>query len=414
MDASGIRSRDVARVTLVVAATAFGLWLLYQVRQVILLAGVSIFLAIALEPAVSFLQRFVRSRGLSVLVLLVILLLAIVGFVAAIGPPLTREVGQLADDLPRYASDLQDDSTALGRLERRFDLTGKLESAVSSVTGFVGQLGVVVGAIFTAITNLLVVTALTVSFLARAPQLKAEGLRFVPAERRQRTAQVMEEIFAKVGGWLEGNVLTSLIAGIVSFIAMVIIGVPYPAALAIWVAITDLVPMIGALFGALVCVTVAFFDGVGTGIATLVFFLIYQQLENLVIQPRMMKRTVDLSATAVILSALIGGALLGPLGVLLGVPGAAAVKILFIEIFPPRQALVTASEHSAVSEADEEGRSLVSERTPSPQDEATARPSPARHDPSVAPTTTGQHPPTAGLPAIDQEDLPDSAADPER
>jgi predicted PurR-regulated permease PerM len=160
----------------------------------------------------------------------------------------------------------------------------------------------------------------------------------------------MEEIFDKVGGWLEGNVLTSLIAGVVSFIAMVIIGVPYPAALAIWVAITDLVPMIGALIGALVCVIVAFFEGIGTGIATLVFFVIYQQLENLVIQPRMMKRTVDLSATTVILAALIGAALLGPLGVLLGVPGAAALKILLTEVLAPRADLETASEHSPVVE----------------------------------------------------------------
>lgn len=326
-------SRDAARITLVVAATLFGLFLIYTIRQVILLAGISAFLAIAMEPSVTFLQRFVRSRALAVVAIAAIVVLFIAGFVAAVAPPITRQVTNLADQIPEYADQLGDSSTALGRLEQRFHITDRLEGAIEDATDFAANLGSILGTIGSVITNLLVVLVLTLYFLVNAPRMKAEGLRLVPSDKRLRTASLMDQVFGKVGGWLEGNLFISLIAGVLSFVAMLIIGVPYAAALAMWVAITDLIPMVGALLGALVCVIVAFFTGIGTGIVTLIYFLVYQQIENYVIQPRVMRRTVDVSAVAVILAALIGGTLLGPIGVLLAVPAAASLKVIANELW---------------------------------------------------------------------------------
>lgn len=332
-------SRDVARITLVIAITLFGLYLIYVARQVILLAGIAAFLAIALEPSVTFLQRFVRSRALAVLTIAVIVVFFVTGFAASVIPPITRQVNNLVDQIPEYADQLKDSSTALGRLEKRFHITDRLEDAVGGATDFAANLGSILGTLTTVITNLLVVLVLTLYFLLNAPRMKAEGLRLVSAEKRRQTASLMDKVFGKVGGWLEGNLLISGIAGIVSFTAMLIIGVPYAAALAMWVAIADLIPMVGALLGAVVCVTVAFFTGIGTGIATLIFFVIYQQIENYVIQPRVMRRTVDVSAVAVILAALVGGTLLGPVGVVLAVPAAASLKVIANELWLGERAL---------------------------------------------------------------------------
>lgn len=320
-------------MTLVVAGTLFGLFLIYTVRQVLLMAGIAAFLAIAMEPGVTFIQRFIRSRSLAVVVMAVIMALFVAGFVAAIAPPIAKQVQSLADQIPQYTEELKDSSTTLGALERRFHLTERLESGISGATGFANNLGSILGKIWGAITNLLVVLVLTLYFLVNAPRMKAEGLRLVPADRRRRTAELMELVFGRVGGWMEGNLLISLIAGVLAFIALLAFGVPYPAALAMWVAITDLVPMVGALLGALVCVIVAFFSGVGTGVLTAIYFLLYQQFENYVIQPRVMKRAVDVSAVAVILAALVGGTLLGPVGVVLAVPAAASLKVLANELW---------------------------------------------------------------------------------
>ena len=145
-----------------------------------------------------------------------------------------------------------------------------------------------------------------------------------------------DPILTKIGGYIAGNFVVSVVAGTVSFIFLVIAGVPYPVALALWVAIADLIPLVGATLGAVPAVIVAFFVSVPVGIATLIFFFIYQQFENYVVAPRVMTKAVDLSPAAVLLSALIGAGLLGVVGVLMAVPAAAAIKLIVQEVVVPQ------------------------------------------------------------------------------
>jgi predicted PurR-regulated permease PerM len=145
----------------------------------------------------------------------------------------------------------------------------------------------------------------------------------------------MDPILTKIGGYIAGNVVISVVAGIVSFAFLAIVGVPFPVALALWVAIADLIPLVGATLGAVPAVVVAFFDSVPTGIATLAFFALYQQIENYVIAPRVMTKAVDLSPAAVLVSALAGAALLGVPGVLMAIPAAAAMKLISNEVIVP-------------------------------------------------------------------------------
>lgn len=329
-------TKDVVRITLAVAATLFGLFLLYRVRHVLILLAVAAFLALALEPAVTFLQKHLKARGAAVGVMITLIVAFLAVFFASIVPPIVRQTQSFVDSLPELRESLKDRSSPLGRIEQQFRLTDRLESGAEDLAGSLSSLPRVFGTVFGLIADLLVVLVLTLYFLLHAPAIKKEGIRLVPEARRKRTAEVSEVVFSKVGGWMEGNIVVSLIAGIVSFAALALIGVPYAAPLAMWVAIADLIPMVGAMLGAAVCVVVAFFSGVAPGILTSIFFLVYQQIENYLIGPRVMKRTVDVSAASVIIAALIGGTLLGPLGVLLAVPAAASVKVIANEVWLPQ------------------------------------------------------------------------------
>ena len=355
-----MRNRDVVRVTLLAALTLFGLWLLYALRHVVLLAGVSAFIAIALEPGVTLIQRFVRSRGLAVAIMLFALVLSVAAFVASVAPPISAQVSNLIDNIPEYSRALQDENTPVGRLFTRYDIPERLQSAIGDASSFARSIGALFGTVASVITNVLVVLVLTLYFLINAPRIKRDGLRLLPPARRVRTAAVADKVFGKVGGWLEGNILISVVAGIIAFVGLLLIGVPYPHALAMWVAIADLIPMVGAMLGAVVCTVVAAIAlGPVKGAITLVFFLAYQQIENYVIQPRIMNRTVDVSPATVIISAMAGGTLLGPIGVLLAVPAAASIKVVANELMhnnqTPAPAMAEEDTAPAMAEEDTEG-----------------------------------------------------------
>lgn len=330
-------TRDVVRITIAVAATLAGLSALVLIRHILLLLVVAAFLAIAMEPAITFIQRYIKGRKLAI----TLMLLAVIGFFglffAAIGPPIFKQVNNFIDDIPKYQRQLKDDSTVLGSLERRFDITEKLERAGNAAS----KAGAVLEGVAGAVADLLVVIALTVYILVNLPKLKEQASQLVPTSKRRRTMDLTDLVFSKVGGWMEGNIFISIIAGGVSFLVLWRAGVPFPAALAMWVAIADMIPMVGAALGAAVCVIVAFFTGVVPGIVTLVFFVIYQQVENYIISPRVMKRTVDVSALAVIIAALVGAKLLGVVGVLLAVPAAASLKVLAKELWLDKRTSLT-------------------------------------------------------------------------
>ena len=339
-------SRDVARVTIVIAATLLFLYCVYLMRHVVFLVGISAFLAVAMEPGVTFLQRVTKSRAAAVGVMILAIILFVTLFIASIAPPIVRQTNNFIDSLPELRQDLEDRTTTLGDLQRRFDITGKLDDAAQNLTGSLADLPKYFGSVLGFVADFLVILFLALYFLLHAPTMKAEGVRLLPPERRRQAAHFVDVVFTRVGGWMQGNILVSVIAGIVSFIALFAIGVPYPAALAMWVAIADLIPMVGAMLGAVVCVTVAFFAGLVPGILTTAFFLVYQQVENYLIAPRVMRRAVDVSAVAVIIAALVGGSLLGPVGVLLAVPAAASLKVIAHELWLDRELLETAASIS--------------------------------------------------------------------
>ncbi|MPZ70046.1 MAG: AI-2E family transporter [Actinobacteria bacterium] len=330
----------VVRIVLIVAATLLLLAGIYTVRHILLLVFVAAFLAVGLDPAVRRLEKMGMRRGIAISVIFLGALAFIVGFIAAVIPPLVEQIAEFASNLPNYVRDLAENNPRIREWINSNDIPAKLQSAVSDIPKIIGgSLGNVVGiagSVLSALFNGLTVMILTIYFLSSLSHIREGSLKLVPKSRREKVKDLLDPILEKIGGYIAGQLSVALLAGILAFVFLAIAGVPFPVALALWVAISALIPMVGATLGAIPAVIVAFFTSTGLGIATLIYFIIYQQIENYVIAPRIMTRAVDISPAAVLLSALIGGSLLGFVGALMAIPTAASLKLIFQEIVLPR------------------------------------------------------------------------------
>ncbi|SEF90713.1 Predicted PurR-regulated permease PerM [Nonomuraea solani] len=318
-------------------------WLLVQAltvtASVLLLIVVSLFLAVGLDPAVRWLHRHGLPRWGAIAAVFAAVILFFAGFGMAVIPALSQQAGQFVEQLPGYIGQLQN-HPQVRDLDQRFGLLERLQSYLLSgdlgrqvFGGLLGAAGVVVSAVFSALTVLI----LTLYFLASLRSITRTGYRLIPGSRRPRVQHLGDEILDRVGGYVAGNLIISLIAGVTTFVFLSILGVPYALALAIIVAVTDLIPMIGAGIGAAIATLTALFVSAPVAIGCLVFFIIYQQIENYLIAPKVMKSSVDVPAAVTIVAALIGGALLGVVGALLAIPVAAAIQLILSEVVLPRQ-----------------------------------------------------------------------------
>jgi predicted PurR-regulated permease PerM len=331
----------VVRITLTVAAVAVGLYGLYLIRSILVLVLVAVFFAVALDPIVRVLGRIRLKRSRAVAVVFLGVIIFIAGFFASVTPPLVRQTEKLATSVPKYVNDLGKHSKQFKQLDEKYNISSRLKSAVNNVPAIAGaSLGGALGivrSVGSAVFSVLTVMILTIYFLIDLPGLLAGAAKLIPKTRRGRWHHNSQVVFDRISGYMLGNIGVSVVAGVASFIALTLLRVPYALPLAMWVAIADLIPMVGATLGAVPAVIVAFFGGLWTGIGTVVFFLVYQQVENYLVAPRVMKRAVDISPAAVILAALIGATLLGFVGALLAIPFAASIKVLTQEIWVPRQ-----------------------------------------------------------------------------
>jgi len=320
--------------------TAYGLVLaVAAVKSVLILILISGFLAVGLNPTVEFFEDRGIRRGRAVGIVLVVVLLVFAGFLYAIVPPIVEQTGSFVKEAPQYLQDLKGNSTVKS-LDDRFHIIREATAFVKSPDlasqTFGGVLGVgkvVFSAVFSAITIL----TLTLYFMSSLPNMKSAGLRAVPRSRRARVGLLTDDILTRVGGYVAGALTIAACAGVSSFIVLELTGVQYPLALALVVTITDLVPVIGATIGAVIVSGVAFTEGVQTGIIVAVFYLIYQQVENYVLYPKIMERSVDVSPAVTIVAVLVGGSLLGVVGALLAIPMAAAIQLVLAEVLVPRQ-----------------------------------------------------------------------------
>jgi predicted PurR-regulated permease PerM len=342
----GQRGRPLGRSPFVVGFTGgLGLVLAYSaflaVRDalsILVLIFIALFLAMGLNPAVDRLQSLGLPRGGAVAAVGLGTVLLFCGGLFALVPPLISQGNELINNLPGSIEALKRNQT-LRDLNNQYNLIDRLRSAAtaSNLTTAVG--GILGGAqfVFGAVFNVLTTFVLTIYFMSAFNRLKDGAYKLVPASRRERVRLIGDEILAKVGAYMVGALAIAIVAGTSTFIFLFIAGVAYPFALAVVVAVCDLIPQIGATLGAVVVSIVGFATSVPIGVACVIFFVIYQQIENFLIYPKVMRRSVKVSDLAAILAALLGVSLLGVVGALIAIPAVAAIQLVVREVVIPRQ-----------------------------------------------------------------------------
>nr|WP_239159238.1 AI-2E family transporter [Actinoplanes humidus] len=316
---------------------AYGIFLgLRNAASILVLIFIALFLAIGLNPAVMRLRKWGLPRGLAVTVMALAVVLLLCGGVVALIPPLVTQTGQLVENVPDFIASLQRNET-VSELVQRYDILEKVQSAVNAgtVTNALG--GVVGGAklVFGTIFNVLTVIVLTIYFMAAFERIKNAGYALVPASRRDRVRLLTDEILTKVGAYMVGALSIAVLAGISTWVFAMVVGLAYPFALAVVIAICDLIPQIGATLGAVIVSLIGLADSLTTGIICIVFFIVYQQIENYLIYPNVMRRSVKVSDVAAVTAALLGVGLFGVIGALVAIPMVAAVQLIIREVVNP-------------------------------------------------------------------------------
>ena len=320
-----------------VAVTYGVVQILASLSSMLVLIGVAFFLALGLEPAASWFVNRRLPRWAATTLVFVIFLAAMGAFVAAAIPPLAQQATDLANQVPHYLQQAQDHSSAIGRLNDRFHLQQRITDAVKGSGGSALNEVVSAGtAVFGALADSLIVVVLTVYFLVDMPRIRTTLYRLVPHTRRPRAILIGDEVFAKVGAYVLGNVLISVIAGAATFIWLTAFGVPYALLLGIFVAVLDLVPIVGSTIAGVVVAAVALTVSLPVCIATIVFFVVFRLLEDYLLVPRIIGRAVKVPALITVVAVLVGGALLGIVGALVAIPIAAALQLLTQEVLYPR------------------------------------------------------------------------------
>ena len=312
---------------------------LIAAQSVVILVVVALFIALGLDPLVRRLVRVGLKRGLAILVVLLGALVVIALVLYATIPVFIAQVGNLVDAAPGILQEtLRNPQVAA--LNERYQVIDKAQEFVSS--GFLlqgafgsvlGAASAVLGAVFSGFTLLI----LALYFLVSLPQIRNAIVHLSPASRRPRASYLTDQIFSRISAYISGTFVVALIAGVLSYVFLLIVGLgEFALALAVLVAVLDIIPLIGATLGAVVVVIIGFTQSPTVGIACLVFYALYQQFENYVVQPRVFKRAVDVPGVLVVIAALVGGSLLGITGALLAVPVAAVALLILREVAQPR------------------------------------------------------------------------------
>jgi predicted PurR-regulated permease PerM len=331
-------AREVVRIVLIVVAVAISLYLLYLVRRPLLWLLAAIFIAAALSAPVNWLSQWMR-RGFAVTIVFVCLLAVPILLIALIVPTIITEGTRFADNVPQYARDVTnfvEDNPRLREINRDYDITSKLEEEAAKLPdrlgGAAGTLRDVGLGIVNSLFALITILVLTAFLLANGRAWTDRALEMRPSEQRERLRRSLDRMAAAVGGYVAGALTIALIAGVATYIVLLILGVPFRAPLAVIAGLFSLIPLVGATIAAVLIGVVTLFENFPTAtIVWAIWAVVYQQFENHVIQPQIQKRTVNVHPFITIVSVLLGATLLGVIGALVAIPVAASIQILIRE-----------------------------------------------------------------------------------
>lgn len=336
--------RTIAATIGMVLLTGLSLLFLYEVRRTLVWLVVALLFTVALYPVVGWVQRHLTRthRLLATLLVFLVVLILIAGLITLFAIPLAREGVVFVQQLPHLIDEAKAGRGVVGRLLNRTNAFHYLEENQDRIraflTGLTAPAARVVQTVATGVAGVITIFVVALLMVLEGPKLVDGALGIVgDPRRRQRIAAVSGDCAKSITGYISGNLLISVICGGLIYAALKIMGVPFAGLIAIFVAFADLIPLIGATLGAIVAVTAAAFHSIPALIVVAVFFVAYQQLENHVLQPLILSRTVKLNPLTVIVAILIGVELAGILGALLAIPFAGIVQVIVRDLWEHRR-----------------------------------------------------------------------------
>jgi len=328
----------IGSVVLALAAIA----MVKSVSKILVWLVIAGFFAIVLTPPVDFLEHRVRvRRSLATGIMILALLGALGGLLYTFITPIVDQSQEFSENFPRHVEEAKAGQGPLGGLVKRYDLDRRIEERRDDFQKALNNLGSnsldILKGVGNAVAAALTIFVLTILMLLTGPRMMRTGLGALSPPAAERVRHVASDCARAVTGYVAGNLLISVIAGLVTFVFLWAADVPFRTVLALWVAFADLIPLVGATLGAVPAVLVAFLNSTGQGIATVVFFVVYQQFENHVLQVTIMSKTVDLNPLVVLVAVLIGVELSGLLGALLAIPVAGIIQVLGRDLYDERR-----------------------------------------------------------------------------
>jgi predicted PurR-regulated permease PerM len=318
-----------------VACAAVLAYTVVAAGQVLVLIGLSFFIAVGLDPLVLWMYRRGAPRWASVALVVVLVLGTVTGLLVLAVPLISEQAANLSLELPHYLHGLDHTSHAFHSLNAKFHIVGGLQKLLKGGGSFQSAVGIG-EAVLGFVSSFLLVTVIAIYLLVDLPRVRRSLYLLAPRSRRPRMVLLTDEILDRVGGYVLGNVLLSLIAAALTIAWALIFGIPYAVLQGLLVGLLDLIPIIGSTVGGIIVSLVALTVSLPIAIATGGFYLVYRLLEDYLLTPRIMRRTVAVPGLVTVLATVLGGALLGIVGALVAIPVAAAVKLLHDEITLPR------------------------------------------------------------------------------
>ena len=348
---AGVPVRTIATTIMMVLATVATLWLASKVTRIITWLVVSIFFTVVLTPVVDRLHRKLRlPRAFATTVVFIGCIVVLVGMLYAFIRPIVDQTTKFSDEFPTYVEKAQNGEGPVGKLVKKYKVEEWVKDNQEKWRSSVDNIGrnalSIVQSVFNTLAATLTMAVLTFLMLLQGPELLHGMVRVLSPPQQERMRRIGRSSSKAITGYVAGNLAISVIAGVATWIMLLVAGVPFAGVLALWVAYADLIPLVGATLGAIPAVGVAFLHSVPAGIAVLIFYVVYQQVENHVLQPNIMSRTVSLRPLIVLITVLMGVELYGLLGALLAIPAAGVIKVVGTEILYWRRPELIVVEHA--------------------------------------------------------------------
>ena len=338
----GALVRSVLVVLCAVLVFAVGVLLVWKLRRILALVVIAGFFAVVLNPLVDAVTRLRIRRGIATAIVFFLGVGAFVALAYTFISPMVKAGQRFAGDLPGFVDRAKRGEGRVGELIQRYNVdryvaenAPKLQNALRNAGGPAVRTAQRVA---TGLAALLTILVLSFLMLLEAPGIIGAFLALLSAEHREQVRRIGQDAARAVTGYMAGNLVISVVAGTVTYVALRVSGVPFANVLGLWVGFADLLPLVGATLGAVPTVLIAFLHSTGSGIAMLVVYIVYQQIENHILQPVVMSRTVQLNPLLVLLSVLVGVELANLVGALLAIPAAGVIQVVVRDVWDERQA----------------------------------------------------------------------------